>query len=281
MADMLEHYLPEPMIPPAVGGEIEELSDPAEIQQFLLADRYAHAYLLGYLKPAYYQWCRWYGARRADGQLGSLVCLYLGLSIPVVFVVGASERYETFLRRCLSILPVPFHFHVLDQQMDTFEEVFTVGPYKQMLRLGLGRDRYTGFGADPRVRRLGHRDTAAIMELFAHYPDHFFEPYQLESRLYVGIDHPEEPHRLLSMAGIHTVSQDHDVAVIGNIVTHPEHRGQGMARCCVSNLLDALFEQVSYVALNVQSDNAPAIELFESFGFAANNIFFEGRCIDK
>ena len=61
----------------------------------------------------------------------------------------------------------------------------------------------------------------------------------------------------------------------------PDHRGQGLARSCVSHLLDALFERVSYVALNVQSDNAPAIELFESFGFVANNIFFEGRCLQR
>jgi GNAT superfamily N-acetyltransferase len=280
MADMLEHYLPDPIIPPGASMQVEELDDPREIRRFLLRDRGAHAYLLGYLEPAYFQWCRWYGARRSSGEIGSLVCLYLGLSIPIVFIVGASEDFEPFLRRCGDLLPRPFHFHVLDHQMDAVERVFSLGDYKRMLRLGLERDTYVGFGVDTRTERLGHRDTASIMALYEHYPDHFFEPHQLESGLYFGVRDEESEH-LISIAGIHVVSDELDVAVIGNILTHPDFRGRGLGRACVSRLLDDVFDRVSYVALNVQSDNAPAIHIFERFGFQENNVFFEGRCLGE
>lgn len=259
---------------------IEELEDRDELRDFLVQDKLANAYLIGDLDPDYFPFCRWYGTRAPDGTLDSVLCHYTGLSLPAVLAVGSEVGIETLLESCRESLPSRFHFHVTQPHLETLERKFDVVGARQMRRMGLHRSNFDSPGADSkRVRRLGHRDTAAIMRLYEHYPDNFFEPSQLETGLYFGIDDGSD--ELLSIAGIHVVSEEYDVAAIGNLVTHPEARGRGFATACTGRLLDELFERVSTVALNVREDNAPAIGVYTSFGFGHNTTFWEGRAIDR
>ncbi len=254
---------------------VEKLSDRDELRQFLMRDRLANAYLLGNLDPQYWQFCRWFGMRK-DGELESVCLLYIGLSLPVVFVVGPSENFDRMIKECSPELPDRYHFHLLEEQMSEIQGTFEPASHQRMIRMGLERSNYEHLeNSNVEVERLGHRDTAAIMDLYQHYPDNFFEPYQLETGLYFGVR--DEELGLSSIAGIHVFSEEHDVAVIGNFVTHPERRGQGLATACTGRLLDELFESVSFVALNVQETNTPAIKMYSNFGFEKNNVFYEGR----
>lgn len=254
---------------------VEKLSNRKELREFLIRDRLANAYLLGNLDPSYFQFCSWYGARTPQGELTNLLLVYRGLSLPVVFTSGDGEGLQDFLRDCRPHLPDRFHFHVLESQMQALKAVYAPEGEEAMIRMGLRRNDYIPQPIDPRVERLGHRDTGAIMALYEHYPDNFFEPYQLETGLYFGIR--DEAHELMSIAGVHVVSQAHDIAVIGNLVTHSLHRGKGLATLCTARLIDELFGRVELLALNVGLENAPAIKLYENFGFRANNQFYEGR----
>ena len=120
---------------------------------------------------------------------------------------------------------------------------------------------------------LTHRDTGAIMRLYHHYPDNFFEPALLDTGHYFGVRQNDE---LVSVAGIHVLSEKYDVAAIGNIVTHGEHRGKGLATHCVGRLLEALFPKVNHVTLNVREANESAIACYRKFGFTARYDFLEG-----
>lgn len=255
---------------------VEQLRDREELRDFLMRDRLASAYLLGNLDPAYFQWCKAYGARDDDGVLESLVLLYTGLSLPAVFTVGDERHFGELLESIRAELPERFHFHVQEKQLAALRGVYQPAALKRMWRMGLERQSHIKqeLKDPPRVERLGHRDTAAIMELYQHYPDNLFEAYQLETGFYFGVRDPEIG--LASIAGIHVFSEEHDVAVIGNFVTHPDRRGEGMASACTARLLDELFERVSFVALNVQADNEAAIHMYGKFGFEKNNIFYEG-----
>ena len=260
-------------------GVIERVHDEELLRQFLMEDRYANAYLLGKLDPLYVDFCKWYAGRDENGELEHLLLWYLGLSIPVAFMVSREDaNHHAFFNACARTLPSRFHFHVIHDHMTSFREACDVSNYKQMHRMGLERGSYlqADLPEGMTVERLGHRDTAAIMGLYEHYPDHFFEPYQLETGLYFGVR--DEDLGLVSIAGVHVISPEHDVAVIGNLVTHPSARGRGLATACTARLLDDLFERVSFVALNVQVNNEPAIRMYTNFGFEPNNVFFEGRC---
>jgi GNAT superfamily N-acetyltransferase len=254
---------------------MEEIRDREELRTFLLRDKLANAYLLGDLDPDYFPFCEWWGARDDDGELESLMLLYKGLSLPAVWSVGSKEGFAQLLRRYRSALPNRFHFHLMGRHLPSVKQTYDLADVREMRRMGLRRSDYSSLGHDSRVRRLGHSDTAAIMRLYEHYPDNFFEPSQLETGLYFGVD--GEDDELKSIAGVHVLSEAYDVAAIGNLVTHPDARGQGLATACTGRLLDELFERVSLVALNVRRDNLPAISVYENFGFDENSTFWEGR----
>ena len=59
-----------------------------------------------------------------------------------------------------------------------------------------------------------------------------------------------------------------DESNIGNIVTHKDYRGRGIATRLFNALLEELKEQgITKVFLEVEHDNAPAIALYEKSGF--------------
>lgn len=254
--------------------DVEEITDRDELHDFLVANKLENVYLLGDLRPDYFPFCEWYGARRGD-ELEALLVHYEGLSLPAVRAVGSRTGLDSVFLQGHDFLPGRFHFHVMDRDVSLVGSQFELSQLQRMQRMGLHRDNYRSPGRDSRVRRLGHRDTAAIMALYEHYPDNLFEPTQLETGLYFGVDGPNG--RLLSIAGVHVVSQTYDVAAIGNLVTHPDARGEGLASACTGRLLDELFERVSQVALNVREDNAPAIGVYDNFGFQLETCFWEGR----
>ena len=251
---------------------IEKIEDRETLEAFLKKDRLANAYLLGNLDPAYMPFCKWYGS---IGETGFVALEYIGLSIPVVFFTGNEVADVAQLAEVKTHLPSRFHFHVPEEHFASFETVFRPSSSQRMLRMGLERSGYHRSEPSTVPEQLGHRDTAAIMDLYQHYPDSLFEPYQLETGLYFAVR--DEELGLSSIAGIHVKSSDFDIAVIGNFVTHPERRGKKLASACTTRLLDALFEDVSLVALNVQERNEAAVAMFKKFGFTQNNVFYEGR----
>lgn len=266
-----------------------EVQDHEELRAFLTQDPIANAYLLGDLDPLYAPYCTWFGARDQDGHLGALLLLYTGLRLPAVLTVAppnAGSSDDGARARALALLdhlihevrprlPKLFWVHAWEHHRPILEKHVLAADLKPMLRMALRREDYLPHPGSARVRRLGHVDTARIMELYSTSPDHFFEPYQLESGLYFGVD---DPHleRLAAIAGIHVHSQAYDVAAIGNLVTHPDLRRRGYATAATTVLLDELFKTVSLVTLNVEEANVAAIKTFEKFGFQRHHVYFEG-----
>ena len=72
---------------------------------------------------------------------------------------------------------------------------------------------------------------------------------------------------LVAVAGVHPAEKSHGVAVIGNVVTHPDHRGRGLARVLVTRLARALHETYPGVGLNCRAENIAAMRLCGSLGF--------------
>jgi ribosomal protein S18 acetylase RimI-like enzyme len=270
---------------------IEELFDREELRAFLIEDPVGNAYLLGDLDEAYMPMCRWFG-HREDGQLDALVLLYDGLSMPVVLTVAglvgdstlerqrALDHLDQLLKEVAPTLPRRFWVHAWAHHRAVVDRHYATSSLVRVSRMGLERARRCHLVPRTPVRQLGHADTGSIMELYEHYPDHFFEPYQLESGLYFGIDDPESG-ALVAIAGIHVHSETYDVAAIGNLVVHPASRQRGYATDITARLLDEVFKTVSLVTLNVREDNLAAIKTYEKFGFGHHNVYFEGRVQQK
>jgi predicted GNAT family acetyltransferase len=73
--------------------------------------------------------------------------------------------------------------------------------------------------------------------------------------------------QLVSVAGVHICSPAFRVAVLGNVATHPDHRGPGHARTAVRSLCAGIRRQVDHIGLNVKADNVSAIRCYEALGF--------------
>jgi ribosomal protein S18 acetylase RimI-like enzyme len=254
---------------------IKQIHDRNQLHSFLSKDPVGCAYQLGDLDEAYFPWCNWWGGFDDRGVLEHVFLLYRGLSIPVALTCGLSESLGSFLPDLIESLPERFYCQIWEDHFEQMKAHYDISSLQAVQRMSVKKETFKARKRDKSVVRLGHRDTVQIMELYQHYPDNFFEPYQVESGLYFGI-RSDDGAQLVSIGGIHVLSEVYDVAAIGNLVTHPDHRCQGYASRVISHLLNELFQRVSLVALNVQVDNIAAIKTCERFNFEPTHRFFEG-----
>jgi len=247
-------------------------SDDPVLERALLERPIDSAYMLGDLDDFHAEHCRWY-AVDDGGTFEGVLLHYAGLSMPTVLTKGTAHDVESLLIASAGDLPRRFYCHVRPEHREPFGLFYELDEMREMIRMGLDREDFQPSGESADVEPLTHRDTGAIMRLYHHYPDNFFEPAQLDTGLYFGVRDGDD---LVSVAGIHVLNVKHDIAAIGNIVTHSARRTEGLATRCVGRLLDAVFERVSAVALNVQADNDAAIRCYQKFGFAERYRFYEG-----
>ena len=256
--------------------KIREVGDQEGLHGLLIRDRLAAAYLLGDLDPRYTDYCRWWGAYNAEDSLQAVVLLYTGLRLPALLTFGETDGIERIFDdpAVQAEMPSRVFAHIMNGHLGALQGLYELDSMRSMIRMGLSRDDFKDPGEDlSAVRAVTHADTAGLMGLYKHYPDNFFEPYQLETGLYFGV---EAADRLVSVAGVHIFSETYDLAAIGNVVTHPEHRSKGHSRRCTSRLLKALFDDVSLVALNVQKSNLAAHRVYSRLGFSDHVRYLEG-----
>jgi len=115
-----------------------------------------------------------------------------------------------------------------------------------------------------RVERLTLDDGAELKELYtAGYPANWFHARQIE----IGYYGLRERGKLICAAGAHVYSSTQRVAALGNIVTHPDHRGRGHAAAVTARICKELFRTVDHIGLNVKADNASAVACYRRLGF--------------
>lgn len=222
-----------------------------------------HPYGLGDLDEPYWTGSTWW---RAGDAAAGLVHLP-GSDVPVVYAVTA-ESPDATLDLLGAIAPqLPDHL-VINGVTGLLEPLRShfghdwVTPYWKM---HLARpDRLPT--PDPAAEPVGRAQLEELVDLFdvASSPEAFFTPELLDSGFYFGRRHHG---RLVAVAGIHVCSLDHDVAALGNIATHPDHRRQGLAEGLVGAVCGALLAEVGVVGLNVGQANTAALALYRAVGF--------------
>jgi len=261
--------------------DVHEVSlDYPTLKSFLTSRPLDAAYLLGYLTPEYEGSCRAFvyerGFSSEEGALEPVEALlfeYSGLSVPTIWTLGGTLEVEAIISHVYGELPRRIYINMEDHHLQAVRTHYAIRDRKPTLRMGLKRAHYVPAQDIEGVLALSHKDTGGIMRLYHQYPDHLFEPAQLDTGLYRGIKSDEGG--LISVAGIHFLNPAFNIAAIGNIVTDGAHRGEGLATRCVGGLLDALFERVEHVALNVTEDNLAAITCYEKFGFRTTSRIIE------
>jgi ribosomal protein S18 acetylase RimI-like enzyme len=233
-----------------------------------------HAYALGYLDESYVGYTHatlWPPAGPAE----ALALEYRGLARPALFVMGSPTAVDALLINSRDSLPRHATLHIPPDLWDVVKIHYRpMQPLASMHRMVLERSHFRDPGPDPQVERLGVEDLQAVLALYAVWPDHLFEPWNLQSGIYFGIRTPSG--ELASIAGTHNVSSRYDIAAIGNLVTHPEHRQMGYARRCNAQLLATVFRSVGFATLDVQQGNLAAVRTYEHFGFRHQADYLQG-----
>lgn len=255
----------------------QKVEDDGVIRAILGHDPVGAAYMLGDLDPHYSALCTWFASGRL-GEQDAVVLIYSGLTAPVVLTWGERDGVSAIVRAFVDQFPERAHVHMAPNHLAVIDKFFAIGNLRPMLRMGLPAADLIPVPPQPpdapQVIQLGHRDTGEIMELYQHYPDNFFEPSQLSTGHYYGIRVDE---RLVSVAGVHICNRVDRIAALGNIVTHPDHRGRGFSTACTGFLSARLVEDgFTLLALNVERKNESAVRVYEKLGFREDSVFLDG-----
>ena len=255
---------------------------PARVRRILARDPFATAYMLGDLDPIYAPFCEWWvaseGAAGPDSDVAVLQ-VYTGLSAPVVLTHGSSAGVAAILAGHVDDLPQRAHVHMAPDHLAILDQHFTLERLRPMVRMGMRAAEMACADAPSLagyrgIETLSHRDTGDIMELSQHYPDSFFEPHQLSTGHYYGVR--TEAGQLVAVAGVHIVSRTDRLAALGNIVSHPEHRGRGLSTRVTAHLCRELArEGIDLFALNVERKNTSAMRVYENLGFVDHCTYVE------
>ena len=250
------------------------LTDKREIRRRLNSDREWSLYALADLDEGMFEHCDWWGVDATSDLSDGLALVFNALQIQPIFVLGDPES----TRRLLAALPLAAgYLNLKPHQLDAAHGIYRYQQRHQMQRMFIEELKLPEGTAEP----LSPIDRDQVERLYASGDGGgiAFAPFQLDTGFFRGIRRGRE---FVSVAGVHVVSRNESVAGIGNIFTHPDYRGQGLAQIVASAVAVALIEAgIRTIGLNVENTNAIAIRVYERIGFRTHFTYYEGmaeRC---
>ncbi len=225
------------------------MHDRDHLARLLQRDPHMHAYSLGDLDDFFWPYTTWY---EQDEQV---ILVYHGAGIPTVLAFDRdTDALRGFVESALFLLPQRFYAHV--------SAGASPWPGGELhLKMAL-----TGLRPSPEEGEpLTRADLDDLTELYeAAYPGNWFDPRMLDTGQYLGV---RRDGRLVAVAGVHVWSPVYRICALGNVTTHPGHRGKGIGKAVVAALCRRLLETVDHITLNVKADNDSAVGLYRSLGF--------------
>jgi len=250
--------------------EIQIIKDRSALEKYFRQDLPLHLYSLGDLDDFYWPKITCYGIQNETG-LKNITPFYRGDNLPVLLAFG--ELDQDYIRKLQSLLPNRFYAHLRPGLIRHFSASYQVTEHGDHYKMALGDSDPILQANTDNTFQLTKTDLPEVNELYKEsYPDNAFDPRTLVSGRYIGIRHLGQ---LVSIAGIHVYSATYGVAALGNITTHPEHRGQGFSRAVTARLCQLLESSVDFIGLNVKCDNQPALSLYRSLGFRISSVYGE------
>jgi predicted GNAT family acetyltransferase len=238
----------------------------AQIRALLERDRIWSAYALADLDPKEDENSSWLFNQHA------VVLVYRGLNPAVLFTDGDPQQLQPLLA---DIPQERFIYLLKSDHKDLLSTRLQVESEEIMHRMILRPDTYSGIPVGD-AAALTSADQSAIEALFADHPDRpdAYHPRQLHDRPFWGVWLEDE---LVSVAGIHIISEWAGVAAVGNIFTRPDRRGQGLGTTATGALVRDLLESgFETIVLNVSIENHAAIRCYQKVGFAPHCQYHEG-----
>lgn len=249
--------------------DVTETRDKKLLRDFFRQDPIGMIYQWGDLQSPAFEQCRWF-AGLSSARLAGLVLLYSGLETPSVLPYGDARALASILERFRGELPPRFHTKLTEPQRGVFSPYFRFLAEEPVTVMGLEQHRFQPAPPGLELRLLSpSHPVESLLRLYQDYPENYFERSHLQTGMYAA---GYLASRLATVAGTHAYAPTEGVAVLGNIVTAVEFRGQGFCQACTSFLIEELHQTgCTRIALHVASDNRPAIACYEKVGFTTHS----------
>ena len=249
-------------LPLAAGGEplpVYRRLDPSGLRRQLDPVRHLAAYALSQLEPGDWELAEWWSCSAPGGE--AIVCHSYGGLGAATTLVGDPAGVGAILQ----LRPGPsFTFGICaPEHLDAMESAHHVDGARRMRRmLATKRSFRPAAGA---TIALDGRHTDALNELYsAEGRRTRYLRGHVEEGCYRGVAVDD---RLVAAAGTHGIARMHGIAVLGNVFTHPRHRGRGHGTLATSAVAAELLREADEVVLSVDPDNVPAVRAYQSLGF--------------
>jgi ribosomal protein S18 acetylase RimI-like enzyme len=244
---------------------VVRLTNPRQIEPVLRRNVFLHIYALGDLDPAFWPFTTWYGLEH-DGEIRAILLLYTAFETPTLMALAdpPCDELHELLRSARPMLPPRVYAHLSPGGREALAPISQAESRGPHLKMALREPALDVPGVE-QVERMARADVPALEALCAAgYPGNWFDPRQIDIGHYYGLRVDGE---LVGAAGVHVYSPDQRVAAVGNIVTHPAHRGRGYATAVTARLCAEVLKTADHIGLNVKADNATAVRCYERLGF--------------
>lgn len=240
--------------------EIIALHDPQAIRRLIEHDRVYAAYAIAQLDPSLFEENEWWLATGPAGREALVVHSTSGLG-NALFAIGDPEALDVVL----SLHPGPrFTFGSLRlEHRAVAEKHYILSRPQLMTRMSVTKDTFKLVTIA--AVRLRSSDVSDVNKIYSiEGGPTAYRSAHLEDGVYYGV---YVGGTLASIAGTHVVSRAEGIAVVGNVFTHPDHRGRGFATAATSAVTADLLRDCEQVVLTVESKNAPALAIYTKLGY--------------
>jgi ribosomal protein S18 acetylase RimI-like enzyme len=185
-----------------------------------------------------------------------------------MFVMGDNEGIGAILHDV--IRPRVAYVAAKREALPAVASAYRVEAGPPMIRMWVDRARFQP--APAQVERLLPVEVGELNRLYQLGFAAWLPSNAIAEGVYFGI---RVNGRLVAAAGTHVISREARLAVVGNVLTHTEHRGRGYAQAVTSAVTAELLRYCDEVVLNVRSDNPPAIQAYTRLGYVEHTRFEE------
>jgi len=252
---------------------IKLIKDKISLYNRFQKDIYLFAYHIGDLDDFYFSDCKWFGLEEND-QVVDVVLLYTGLKIPTLLLFGSKEKIPYIIEGIIEKLPNRFYCHYQGDFHKKIKEHYKMTHLGEHFKMKFQGElsKLSEIDTSETIHLTEKEENELLLLYQEAYPEGYFIPHMLKSGKYYGL---KVNNKLVSVAGVHVFSQLYNIAVLGNITTHPNFRRSGLANKCTAKLLKSFYGEVNQIGLNVKKDNTYALQLYENLGFRVHSPYNE------
>ena len=275
---------------------VRSATDRSELANLLAADRFYAAYAISVLEETAFNRSEWSiaegplaegplteepTAKGSDptpvGALGETATaravgvVYRGYQPNFGFLMGPAKLVDALLAEGLR--PYQAYFACRPSHLDALRAYYRTGAEEPMIRMRVTAETFRPApGSAQWAVKLDPRQVSVVNRLYARGVGSILTRALMEQGLYYGIFAGSE---LVAVAGTHFIAPTYGLAAVGNVFTHPGHRGRGLATACTGAVTEALLRRCPDVVLNVNATNEPARRAYRRLGYADHCPFIE------